>query len=176
MRTPQWGEGMSAKRLSRCGLLTAAALVLYVVELHLPDLTPIPGVKLGLANTVTLAALYLWGAGDGALVLGARILLGALFSSNPAALIYSAVGGALSYGACCLTRGFFGEKNLWAAGALGGLVHNAGQLLCAVLITGTPSLLLYGPVLAFSGLLAGAFTGLIAQYTVKTLSKKSKKP
>ena len=72
------GGGMDARRLTRLALLTAVALSLFVVELQLPDLFPIPGAKLGLANIVTVYALYRCRAGEAAIVLAARILLGGL--------------------------------------------------------------------------------------------------
>ena len=69
---------MSARKLARLALLTAVALSLFVVELQLPDLFPIPGAKLGLANIITVYALYRCRAGEAAMVLAARILLGGL--------------------------------------------------------------------------------------------------
>ena len=70
---------MSVKKISRLGLLTAIALILFIVELRIPNLVPIPGVKLGLANIVTIFALYRYKPSETALILIARILLGSIF-------------------------------------------------------------------------------------------------
>ena len=79
---------MSARKLARLALLTAVALSLFVVELQLPDLFPIPGAKLGLANIVTVYALYRCRAGEAAMVLASRILLGGLLGGRGIAIVY----------------------------------------------------------------------------------------
>ena len=88
---------MSARKLARLALLTGVALSLFVVELQLPDLFPIPGAKLGLANIVTVYALYRCRAGEAAMVLAARILLGGLLGGRGIAIVYSAAGGAACF-------------------------------------------------------------------------------
>lgn len=98
---------MSTKKLVFMSLLTAAALSMYVIENALPPIAPIPAVRMGLANTVTLFALYLggkWRWSDAALILTARLLLGALVMGTTMTLLFSTVGGALALAAMLLSK------------------------------------------------------------------------
>ena len=86
---------MSAKRLARLSVLTAVALIIFIVELQIPNPFPIPGIKLGLANIVTVYAVYRYRALEVAMMVGVRITLGSVFSGNIMALLYSACGSFL---------------------------------------------------------------------------------
>ena len=165
---------MSVKRLTRAALLTAAALSLYIVELQIPPLVPISGVKLGLANIVTVWSMFMLGPGDTAFILLSRILLGCMFSGNMMALIYSLAGGLLCYLAMLPARRLFTEKQIWICSVLGAIAHNVGQITAAILVTSTPSLIIYLPVLLISGVITGVFTGLCAQLVVKKLGNRFK--
>ena len=159
------------KKLALMALLTAIALTIFVIENQIPAPVPIPGVKLGLANIVTLVAMVLLGRRDAGAVLLVRILMGAMFAGSPSTLLFSAAGGALAYAVMCLTVGLFPEKLLWVVLALAGLAHNAGQLLACVLVVKTPGVLAYAPILAVSGILTGVFTGLAAMVLLRRLKK-----
>lgn len=161
---------MSIRRLCRDAVLTAVALTIFIVELQLPELVPIPGVKLGLANIVTVTALFTLGPADALAILLCRIILGSLFSGNMMALLYSLSGGLLSFLVMLLLRKILTEKQLWAASVFAAAAHNLGQILAAVAVTATPSLMLYLPVLVVSGVVTGLFTGAAAQFAVKRLS------
>ena len=157
---------MDARRLTRLALLTAAALSLFIVELQLPDLFPIPGAKLGLANIVTVYALYRCRAGEAAMVLAARILLGGLLGGRGIAIVYSAVGGAACFAGMLLLKRAVPERHLWLASVFGAVLHNLGQMAAAMAIAGT-AVLAYLPFLLLAGCAAGAFTGLCAQLVLK---------
>ena len=88
---------MDARRIARMALLTAIALTIFLVEAQLPPLAPIPGVKLGLANIVTVWALFALGPLDALLILLARVILGSVFSGQLMALLYSLSGGLLCW-------------------------------------------------------------------------------
>ena len=90
-----------AGRVARLALLTAIALTIFLVEAQLPA-APIPGVKLGLANIVTVYAVFALGPRDALMVLCARVFLGAVFSGQMMTLLYSGSGGLLSWLALCL--------------------------------------------------------------------------
>ena len=152
-----------AKRLARLGILTAVALIIFIVELQIPNPFPIPGVKLGLANIVTVYAVYRYRPSEVAVVTGVRILLGSVFSGNIMALLYSACGSLLCLLGMLLLRRVIDEKHLWLASVFGAVLHNTGQMAAALLVTQTPSLLFYYPFLLVSGCLAGLFTGLCTQ-------------
>ena len=160
---------MKTKKLVFMALLTAISLGIWVVEAQIPAPVPVPGVKLGLANIITLAAMALLGRKEAVLVLVGRIVLGSLFAGSFSAILFSLAGGLLAWGIMALTLGFFEEKQLWIVSVFGALGHNAGQLLAAVAVTKTPSLLWYGPALLASGIVTGAFTGLAAVYLVKAV-------
>ena len=162
---------MKLRRITELALLTTVALTIFVVELRIPNPFPIPGVKLGLANIITIYALYHYPAQDTALVLLSRILLGALFSGNLVALLYSLSGGILCFAGMSVLQRFIPENSLWFASVVGAVLHNAGQILTAVIITGTTAVAAYFPFLLVSGCLAGAFTGLCAQTVSARLRK-----
>ncbi len=159
------------RRLTLTALLAAAALGIFALEAQLPAPVPIPGVKLGLANAVTLFAMRALGRKEAGAVLTVRVLLGALFAASPSTLLYSACGGLLAYAAMCLLTAVIPEKRLWAVSALAAVAHNAGQLLACLLVVRTPGVLAYGPILAVSGIITGVFTGLCAQYLLQRLRK-----
>lgn len=161
---------MKLKRLTRDAVLTAVALTIFVVELQLPELVPIPGVKLGLANIVTVTALFTLGPWDALAILLCRIVLGSLFSGSVTTLLYSLAGGLLAFLTMLLLRKLLTVKHLWAASVFAAVAHNLGQIAAAIAVTATPSLILYLPVLTVSGIITGLFTGLAAQYAVKRLS------
>lgn len=157
------------KKLALMALLTAIALTIFVVENQLPAPVPIPGVKLGLANIITLVTMLLLGKKEAGAVLLVRVLMGAMFAGSPSTLLFSAAGGALAWLVMCLTVGLFGEKQLWIVSALAGLAHNAGQLLTCALVVKTPGVFAYAPILAVSGVLTGVFTGFAAMYLIRAL-------
>jgi heptaprenyl diphosphate synthase len=162
---------MATRRLTRMAVLTAVALSIFIVELQLPSLAPIPGVKLGLANIVTVYAMFTLGAADTLCILVARILLGSFFAGQIMALLYSLAGGLLCYLVMLALRRILTVKQIWVCGVLGAVAHNLGQIAVAILLTSTPALLYYLPVLMVSGILSGAFTGLCAQFVANRLPR-----
>ncbi len=158
---------MKVGKLTRLALLTAAALSLFLVEAQIPLPIPIPGVKLGLSNIVTVCAVYLIGAREGAMILFVRIILGALFSGNFATVFYSAAGGLLAILTTIGLKYVLQDSQLWICGCLSAIAHSIGQMIMAVLLTGTPSLLIYLPVLILCSIFTGMFTGLCAQVLIK---------
>ena len=157
---------MKAKKLATLGLLSAIALTIFMVEAQIPALVPIPGVKLGLANIVTVFAVFALGAKEGAAVLFVRIFLGAVFAGNFGTIFYSAAGGACAIGVTILLRKVLTQKQLWVAGVLGAIAHSIGQMVCAMVMTGTPSIAVYLPVMIAISIVTGLFTGLCAQFLV----------
>ena len=159
------------RKLALMALFVAIALTIFMIESQLPPIAPIPGVKLGLANVVTLTAMLILGRKEAGAVLAVRILMGAVFAGSPSSLLYSAAGGFLAYLVMCLTVKHFAEKQLWIVSALAGVAHNAGQLIACVVIVQTPGVLAYAPILAASGVITGCFTGFAAMYLVRALRK-----
>ena len=81
---------MKTRKLTTMALLSAVALTIFIIEAQIPALIPIPGVKLGLANIVTVFAVFALGAKEGAGILFVRIFLGAILSGNFGSIFYSA--------------------------------------------------------------------------------------
>lgn len=162
---------MKTKKLAVLALLTATALIIFVVESLLPTFVPIPGVKLGLSNIITVCVLFLFGRKQALAVLLVRVVLGSILTGQTGALPYSLSGGLLSLLAVGLLRPLFSHRQLWIAGMLGAVFHNVGQMAVAVILTQTVSLLVYLPVLILCGLFTGLFTGLCAQFLWTRLKK-----
>ncbi len=166
---------MKVRRLTRDAMLTGVALIIFVLEAQLPPLAPIPGVKLGLANIITVYAVFTLGGADAAGILAARVLLSALFAGSPSVLLYSAAGGALCLLVMLPLSRLLTPSQVWVASVLGAAAHNLGQMAMAVAVTRTPELLAYLPILMVSGMAAGLFTGLAAQALMKRIEKEKKR-
>ena len=158
---------MKTKRIAQLGLLTAIALTIFMIEAQIPAVIPIPGVKLGLSNIVTVFAVFTLGPWDGVAVLACRIFLGAVFAGNFSTILYSAAGGFLSILVTMGLRKVLKENQIWAAGCLGAIAHSVGQMIAAIAITRTPGLLIYLPVLVIISIFTGLFTGFCAQLLIK---------
>ena len=157
---------MKTRKLTTMALLTAVALIIFVIEAQIPPIVPITGVKLGLSNIITVFAVWMLGAKEAAGILLARIFLGAVFAGNFSTVFYSLGGGGL---ALLTTVGLFyvlRREQLWIAGCLGAIAHSIGQMVVAVWISGTVTLLIYLPVMIVCSILTGSFTGLCAQILV----------
>lgn len=158
---------MKTRKLTTMALLCAVALTIFMVEAQIPLPVPIPGMKLGLANIITVYAVYALGAKEAAAILFVRIFLGAIFSGNFGTIFYSSAGGLLAILTTIGLKTVLKENQLWICGCLGAIAHVIGQMIVAVWATGTPSLLIYLPVLIVSAIVTGVFTGLCAQLLVK---------
>ena len=159
------------KKLVFLALLTAISLGIWVIEAQIPAPVPVPGVKLGLASVITLAAMSLLGRKEALAVLVMRVVLACLFAGSFSAILFSLTGGLLSWAIMALTVGLFAESRLWVVSVFGAIAHNAGQLLAAIAVTRTPSLFVYGPALLFAAIVTGAFTGVAAMYLTRALKR-----
>ena len=163
-----------AGRITRLALLTAIALTIFLAEAQIPALTAVPGVKLGLANIVTVYTMFALGPGDALLVLSARVFLGAVFSGQPMTLIYSAAGGLLSWCVLCLLGRLLTDRQIWLASPVAAIFHNLGQLLAAAAVLRSWSVLAWLPYLVIAAVLAGLFTGVAAQALLRRLERIQK--
>ena len=160
-----------ARRLTVDALFAAVALTIFVIELTIPSVG-IPGVKLGLANIVTVTAAFLIGPWDAGAILLCRIVLGGIFSGQVMALWYSLAGGTLCWLTMLPMRRILSKKQIWVMSVIGAVAHNIGQIAVALAVTRTPAILYYLPILMVSGVLAGLFTGIAAQLAVNRLDGK----
>lgn len=155
---------LKVRKLTLMALLTAIALTIFMIEAQIPALVPIPGIKLGLANIVTVFAVFALGPKEAASILFARIFLGAVFAGNFSTILYSGAGGLCAILVTIGLRKMLTMQQLWVAGALGAVAHSLGQMAMAIAITATPSLAMYLPVMILCSLITGVFTGLCAQF------------
>lgn len=165
---------MKTKKLTELAMLTGVALIIFVVELQIPNPFPIPGIKLGLANVITVYAIYYYKAKEVAAIVLSRIFLAAVFSGNMMALAYSFAGSALCLFGMLLLKRIIDEKHIWISSVFGAVLHNIGQITVAALIMGK-GVFVYLPFLLVSGCLAGAFTGVCAQLIIKRVRLKELK-
>ena len=161
---------MKAKRLAELSMLTAVALIIFIVELRLPDLTPIQGVKLGLANIITVYAVYKYTPKEVFLILMSRVILGALFSANFSVILYSMAGALTCLGGMLLLKKIIPVNYLWLCSIMGAALHNTGQTAMAVILMRTPAAAANYPILIVTGCIAGLFTGVCAQLVLKRFS------
>lgn len=168
-------SNLKGKRLTAMALLTAVSLIMFTVEAQIPAPVPIPGVKLGLANIITVYAMFSLGPRDTLLILLARVVLGSMFSSAAITLIYSLSGGLLCYLAMLLLRKLLTLRQIWVCGVIGAIFHNVGQTLAAICIYQSLGVAVYFPLLVISGVVTGLFTGLCAQFLVQRLRGQNRK-
>lgn len=157
---------MKTKKLALYGILTAVALILSYVESLIPFSFSVPGVKLGLPNLAVLFALYKLNAKGACAISLVRVLLVSILFGNLFSLAYSLTGAALSLCVMILLKktGKFGVTGVSVAG---GVAHNAGQILAAVVLLENARIAGYLPVLCVSGTVAGVVIGLVAALLIK---------
>ena len=157
---------LTTKQLTLCAVLTALALGLSYMENFIPLglLIPLPGIKLGLANIVTIFALYALGPTQAMLILIARCTLGAVFAGNLNALLFSLMGG-LSAMLVMIGLSRLRRLSIYGVSMGGAAAHNCGQIAAAVITLGNSAPLCYLPVLltvsVFTGTLTGYLSGLL---------------
>ncbi|MCX7781068.1 MAG: Gx transporter family protein [Negativicutes bacterium] len=167
---------MKTKHMVLLGLLTAGAAILHIVESWLPTPASAPGVKLGLANVVSLFALAFFGPREALYVLGARIVLGGLFSGAIAgpAVFLSISGGMTSLLVMALLNRWAQPPfSLIGVSVLGATAHNAAQVAAAAILVGSPGVLWYLPYAVLFAVPLGAVTGMTALFALAKLPQKS---
>ena len=162
---------LTTKQLTLCGVLTTLALALSVMENQIPlsAAIPLPGIKLGLANIVTVFALYVLGPVQAMLSLVARGLLGAVFAGNLNALLFSVMGGVTAMLMMILLSRLPG-LSVYGVSIGGAAAHNCGQIAAAISSLGNTAPLYYLPILLGVSLFTGALTGLIVGCLFRALA------
>ena len=161
----------NTKRIAADAMFAAIALLLFMVEAQIPAVVPIPGIKLGLANIMTLVSLHMFGKRDAAAVLLVRITFGAVLAGNASTFMFSSAGAVFCFLTLCLLRCFLAVP-IWVQSVFGAIAHNVGQILVAAVWMHTRSVLWYLPFLLLAAIVSGSFTGLCAQYSIRFLKKK----
>ncbi len=155
-----------ARRIALCGVLTALALALSLAERMIPIqlLIPIPGVKLGLANVVTMFALLFLKPRDAYAILLCRVCLAAIFAGSVTSFLFSLLGGMLALTTTwVLLRWKDRTFTMFGISAAAAAMHDIGQIMAAILVMGTTDVLAYLPLLLVSAIPMGLLTGAMIQ-------------
>ena len=176
---------MTVKKIALEALFISFAAALSALETLLPPIVPIPGIRVGLGNIVTLFILYAggsWRAYDAYIAAVLRCFLAALITGSLMSALYGLAGGILACSSMTAARAIFPKnpekeprynvKFLPFTGICGAVFHIAGQMLAAMLFYGSKYVLAYAPVLLASAIIGGAFTGICTMLLLKKLPKK----
>ena len=161
----------NTKAVATLGVSLALALILSYIEVLIPPMvSAVPGIKIGLANIITLFLLYRLGAREAITVAASRVVLAALLFGSALSLAYSASGAALAIAVMIILRasGRFSAVGVSIGGAV---AHNVGQVVCAVIILGTREIGYYAVVLSVSGVLSGIFVGIAGALLLRHIKR-----
>ena len=154
------------EKLTLCAVFTALAMILSYVESLVPYFFAVPGMKLGLTNLVVVYALYLFGTREAFIINVIRIVLVGFMFGNAFSIVYSLAGGVLSFLSMLLTKRS-GKFSMTGVSMTGGVFHNIGQIIVAVLVLKNFSITWYLPPLMISGLVTGFLIGIVSFETLK---------
>ena len=157
-------------RVAYFGVFTALALIFSYVETLIPINFGIPGIKLGLANLIIIIALYKMSVKEAYVLSVVRVVLAGFIFGNLFSIIYSLAGGLLSLTVMTLLKKT-DKFSLFGISMAGGVFHNVGQLIVAIIVMENLNIAYYMPVLLISGLITGFLIGLVAGEMLKRLSK-----
>lgn len=157
-------------RAAAFGVFTALALIFSYVELLIPINFGIPGAKLGLANLVIVIVLYKTDWKEALLLSVVRIILAGFLFGNLFGILYSLAGGILSLAVMTLLKKT-GAFSVIGVSMAGGVSHNVGQLIIAMLVVETYAVGYYLPVLLITGLITGTLIGIAGREMLKRIDR-----
>lgn len=157
-------------RVAYFGVFTALALIFSYVESLIPIQIGIPGVKLGLANLMIVIALYKMSLKETYLLSITRVVLSGFLFGNMFAILYSFAGGLLSLTVMAVLKKA-GGFSVMGVSIAGGVFHNIGQLIIAMIVVETFSVAYYIPVLLIAGVITGLLIGIAANETLKRIKE-----
>lgn len=156
-------------RVAYFGVFTALALIFSYIETLVPISFGIPGVKLGLANLIIVIALYKIPLREVYVLSIVRVLLSGVLFGNYFSIAYSLAGGLLSLTVMALLKKTGGFSVIGISIA-GGVCHNIGQLVVAMIVVETFAMSYYMPVLLVAGLITGFLIGVVADQVLRRIS------
>lgn len=152
---------MKTKKVAMLGLTIALAMIMSYIEALVPLSFAVPGIKMGLANIVIIFVLYKIGTKEAILVSLIRVILVSLLFSNVMAMAYSIAGAVLSLSVMWLLKKT-DKFSFVGVSIAGGIMHNVGQIIMAVILLGTEQIALYLPVLIITGTVTGVVIGIVS--------------
>ena len=155
-------------RVAYFGVFTALALMFSYIETMIPIQFGVPGIKLGFANIMIVIMLYKSSAKEALLLSIVRIMLSGFLFGNLSSILYSIAGGVFSLGIMTLLKKQ-GSFSVIGVSVAGGVSHNVGQLIVAMLVVETYQVGYYFPVLLVAGVLTGLGIGVVSQEVLKRI-------
>lgn len=156
------------KKVAFLGVFLALALIFSYIETWIPNVFGVPGIKLGLANIVIIILLFRFGTKEAYGISVARVILAGFLFGNLASILYGLAGAMLSLTVMLLLKRT-GKFKVITVSAVGGICHNVGQLIVAILVLENYRISYYLPVLLISGLVTGILIGIVAQEVILRL-------
>lgn len=161
---------MKSKKVALYGLFIALAFIFSYIESQIPIPFPIPGIKLGLANLVVIIAIYGIGSKEAFVLSMVRILLVGITFRDPFSLVFSFAGGLMSW-TSMVTLKKLKLFSMIGISIIGGIAHNIGQIIVAIIYVNNTSLVFYLPFLMISGVVGGTLIGMLGAIVIKRLNK-----
>ncbi len=161
---------MKSKKVALYGLFIALAFIFSYIESQIPIPFPIPGIKLGLANLVVIIAIYGIGSKEAFVLSMVRILLVGITFRDPFSLVFSFAGGLMSW-TSMITLKKLKLFSMIGISIIGGIAHNIGQIIVAIIYVNNTSLVFYLPFLMISGVVGGTLIGMLGAIVIKRLNK-----
>ena len=164
---------IKTKRLTLLGLLCALAMILSYFESLIPPIIPVPGIKIGLPNLIIVFVLYKLGTKYAFIVSVLRVFLVSLLFGSVLTLAYSMAGAVLSL----LLMALFKKLSIFSetgVSIIGGVSHNAAQIIVACIIMETAQIVYYLPALIVSGVITGAVIGIGGGLLIKKIDLKER--
>ena len=161
---------MKTKKVAMLGLSIALAMIMSYIEVIVPLSFAVPGIKMGLANIVIIFVLYKIGTKEAILVSLIRVFLVSLLFSNVMAMWYSLAGAVLSLGIMWILKKT-DKFSVVGVSIAGGIMHNVGQIIMAVIVLGTEQIALYLPVLVITGTVTGVVIGIVSGLVINRFKK-----
>ncbi|MDD5602492.1 MAG: Gx transporter family protein [Eubacteriales bacterium] len=160
------------RKLVLLALMASIAIMLSILENLFPIPVPVPGIKPGLANVISLTAIIIWGFGEAVLIMLIRTMATAFAAGSLFMFSFSLAGGLLSI--CVMYffhRKLSGVFNIAGVSIAGSIMHNIGQLAVAALVMKEAAVFSYLPVLMISGVLMGILTGISTQMILRVIGR-----
>ena len=155
-------------RAAYFGVFTALALIFSYIETLIPIQFGVPGIKLGLANLIIVIVLYRTGWREALLLSVVRVVLAGFIFGNLFSIVYSLAGSILSLAVMALLKKT--ERfSVIGISIAGGVCHNIGQLIVAMVGVETYQVGYYLPVLLIAGVITGAVIGAVAGEVLKRI-------
>ncbi len=161
------------KSLAFLSVAVALSMIFAFVESQIPPLSTVPGVKIGLANIVTVFLLYKLGSREACLVSAIRVGLSALLFGSFVSFTYSLFGAVMSIAFMIPAKRFLPFSPIGVS-VIGAIAHNAGQILAAFIFLGNAAIVYYLIPLTVSGTVAGIFVGILGGIVAERIGKREK--